>query len=132
MATTKITNAIALTAAIDAFKAMDQDAIINEFSVAEYVAKLEKMLATTTKKREGAKSETPSQRENREVFIPAILAAMAKEDAPITAKWVTEHVNGIMTTQKASALLGKLVTLNKVERLKDSKQTVFKLIAKAN
>lgn len=130
MATTKITNAIALTAAINALKTMDQESVINEFSVAEHVAKLEKMLATTTKKREGSKSETPSQRENREVFMPAILAAMAKEDAPITAKWVTEHVNGIMTTQKASALLGKLVALGKVERIKDSKQTVFKLITK--
>ena len=133
MATTnKLTNAIALNAAIAAFKDMDANAVIDGFTAEEYTTKFEKMLETATKKHASTNSETPEQRKNREEYIPAMLKAMAAQGEPITSKWVSDNVRGITTTQKATALLTKCVKNGVVVRIQEGRKVVFALAGNAS
>lgn len=125
--TNKLTNAIALNAAIAVFDEMDATATIGDFTAEEYAGKLRKMLETATKKRTGEKMETPEQRKNREEYIPAMLEAMAKHGEPVSSKWVTENVRGITTTQKATALLTMCVKNKTIERIQDGRKVLFAL-----
>lgn len=125
--TTKITNAIATAAAIELLKTMDQTKENNGFTIASIVEKLELMHVQQTKPR--AKTASPSQIENRKVFMPAILKAMSDCEDPITAKWVCENVKGVMTSQKAASLLSTLANEGFIDKVNDenSKRAIYKI-----
>lgn len=118
MATTKntYTNATALAKAIE---------LLANCGDADLIAKLERMHKTATKPRTGEKVETAEQRKNREEYIPAMLAAMREHGEPVTAKWISENVAGIMTTQKATGLLGICQKAGTVERIQVGRTVTF-------
>lgn len=119
MATTKntYTNATALAKAIE---------LLENCGDADLLAKLDRMYKTATKPRSnGQKVETAEQRKNREEYIPAMLSAMRSHGEPVTAKWISENVSGIMTTQKATGLLGICIKAGTVERIQVGKTVTF-------
>ena len=118
MATTKntYTNATALAKALE---------LLANCEDVDLIAKLERMHKTATKPRTGEKTETAEQRKNREEYIPAMLAAMRAHGEPVTAKWISENVAGIMTTQKATGLLGICQKNGTVERIQVGRTVTF-------
>lgn len=64
---------------------------------------LEKMHASITKPRVKPEGPTKGQLENINL-AKALETAMREYGEPVTTKWITEHVNGIMTSQKAVAV----------------------------
>ncbi len=84
---------------------------------------LNKMLASITKPRK--KSDAPSKaRIENEKLVDAAIAAMNGET--VNAKWLTEHVRGILTTQKAAAVMRLGVELGKIEKLVDGRKVSYK------
>lgn len=103
--------------------------LANAAGNAELASKFAAMADAMERSRKNrGKYESAEQRHNREVLMPAIVSAMAKEENGVTAMWITEHVNGVPTTQKATALLGKLIDDGTVGRFKNGSKTLFRLI----
>ena len=129
MANTKnITNAIALEIAVAVAHGGDvaTECDAHGFTRDQFAEKLEKMLATARKPRnKGERGETPEQRKNREEYIPAMLAAMRAHGEPVTCKWITEHVAGVTTTQKATGLLGICIKAGTVDRIQVGRSVTF-------
>ena len=112
MAKSFITRADALTAAIALFP---EDAPEREV--------LAKMLVSITKPRK--KSDAPSKtRVENLALVDAACAAMGS--AEVSAKWLTEHVRGILTTQKAAAVMRLGVEVGKVEKVVDGRKVSYK------
>lgn len=87
--------------------------------------KLEKVLAQWTAPRERKSSNQPSKvaLENA-VKADEVFAAMPEGEA-VTNVWVTEHINGIMTTNKAAVIMGILVNQGKVSKQKVGKVMTY-------
>lgn len=64
------------------------------------------------------KAASPKVNKERMVLAERVLEAMkANPDAEeISAKWITDHVSGVMTTQKATSAVGFLIERGVVER----------------
>lgn len=86
--------------------------------------KLSKVYDQWTAPRE-RKSSGPSKvaLENR-AKAAEVYAAMPEGEA-VTNMWVTEHVNGIMTTNKAAVIMGILVNEGKVSKQKVGKVMTY-------
>ena len=86
--------------------------------------KLSKVYEQWTAPRE-RKSSGPSKvaLENRAKAVE-VFAAMPEGEA-VTNVWVTEHVNGIMTTNKAAVIMGILVNEGKVSKQKVGKVMTY-------
>ena len=81
----------------------------------EAVEVLGKMLASITKPR--PKTDEPSRAAKENARLAAeVLNTLPKGEA-VTAKWMTEHVNGIMTAQKCTKVMAVLLGAGKVERV---------------
>lgn len=101
-----LTNAQALGFALEILKENDASP--------ELIAKIEHM-ATVANKPKGA-SETPEAKEMREVLMPATLEFMTRKGEPVTWKQVSENVAGVMTSQKVTAIMRKLIAAGKVTK----------------
>lgn len=88
-----ITRAAALAYAIDACA-----------NNPEVAAVLTKMHEQVTKPRKRSDAPTKTQIENAAILKRAI-EKMTAHGEPVTCKWLTEHVEGIPTTQKAAAIM---------------------------
>ena len=64
---------------------------------------LRKMLEQVSKPRKRAEGPTKARREN-EKLLATLLEMMEAKGEPVTSKWITEHVRGITTPQKATAV----------------------------
>ena len=85
---------------------------------------LEKMHAQLVKPR--AKSNTPSKaRIQNETLARAMADAIAAKGEPVNTKWICEHVSGILTPQKATAVCRVAVDLELIERQKDGKTVTY-------
>lgn len=87
--------------------------------------KLEKVLAQWTAPRERKSTGQPSKvaLENA-AKANEVFAAMPEGEA-VTNVWVTEHINGIMTTNKAAVIMGILVNQGKVSKQKVGKVMTY-------
>ena len=108
-----------------------KDALINAIALfpsdAPEVAVLQKMLDSITKPRK--KSDAPSKaRVENEKLARDMRDAMLNHNEPVSTKWVTEHVRGILTTQKAAAVARVGVELGIIEKLVDGRNVTYKAI----
>jgi len=87
---------------------------------AELVSFLDRQIELVSKKRTG---ETKTQKENKEI-VERIYNFMVEVNAPVTVADIMEKCE-IASSQKASALVKKLVDTNRVTRGKDGKKTVY-------
>ena len=100
-----ITRAAALSAAIDALEGT------------EFAPVLVKMYEQVTKPRKKSDAPPKTQIENAAILARAV-EAMTNHGEPVGSQWLTEHVAGILSTQKATAIMKKgiadgLVTANR-------------------
>lgn len=79
---------------------------------AEYRAVAEAWLAKLTAPK-AATGPTKAQMENA-AMIDRMIETMEAHDQPVTARWVLEHVAGVLTIQKASSLLRVAVKAGRV------------------
>jgi hypothetical protein len=99
---------------------------IEHIDNAEVAEVLGKMLASITKPRK--KSEAPSKaRLENERLLAALVEAIKAHGEPVNAKWVTEHVNGIMTTQKAAAVARLGIELGAIAKVVDGRKVTYTL-----
>lgn len=108
---TSITRADALTIAIER--------VADRPDVAEV---LNKMLAGITKPR---KSQGPSKTRKDNERLAHELAAAIPDGEGVTTKWVTEHVRGVLTTQKAAAVARVGVELGLISKVVDGRKVTY-------
>ena len=99
---TNVTYASALETAINFL-------IDHEFDNQDVINKLTALYNTKTKSTEGKATEA---RKRNEKLVPFVVDAMRKHGlTEVRAKWVADNVNGINTTQAATAVLKVAVDL---------------------
>lgn len=115
MATTKITNAIALAAAIAILNGEDNT---TGFDTAQVVAKLEKMHASATKSRKtnGPRPLTKEQRMNLAIIEDAA-NQIANLTEPFGTQWIKDNVQYVTSAQKATAIARALLADGKIKKL---------------
>ena len=85
---------------------------------------LGKMYASITKPR--VKSNAPSKaRIENEKLAAAAVEAIREHGEPVTCKWITEHVRGILTPQKATAVMKLAIDAGEVTREKNGKVVTY-------
>ena len=114
----KMTNKKALMYVVDNYKDMP----------VEVKAKIDAMILALDKKSSGNRKPTATQVEN-ESYKTTILEVLTTDG--MTASEVIKSHSDFdgMSNQKMSALLKQLVDCGKVEKYKDKKSTLFKLVA---
>lgn len=124
MAEKKMTRAQALEFAIDNIAANCMDNM-EETGANEAIEVLNKMLIQVTKPRK--KSDAPSKaRIQNEALAAECIAAMEGQES-VTSKWLIEHVNGLMTPQKATAVMKIAIESGAVIRTKEGKMVSYSL-----
>lgn len=89
----------------------------------EVVAVLTKMHAQVTKPRK--KSDTPSKARILNESLAAKCYEAMEGQENVTSKWLIEHVNGIMTPQKCTAVMKILVDAGQVAKNKEGKTVTY-------
>ena len=85
---------------------------------------LRKMVEQLSKPRK--KAEGPSKaRVQNEALAHQVADAIAAKGEPVSTKWITEHVSGILTPQKATAVCRVALDLGLIERQKDGKAVTY-------
>lgn len=101
-----------------------QNAIALFPSDAPEVEVLDKMIQSITKPRK--KSDAPSKaRVENEKLAQDMRDAIQRNGSPVNAKWITEHVRGIMTTQKAAAVARVGVELGIINKIVDGRNVSY-------
>ena len=114
MAEKKMTRLEALNVAI---------ACVEHEEAREVLVKMAEQLAKPRKKAEGP---SKARRDNERLAAEMVEAIEAYGDR-VTPKWVTEHVKGIMTPQKAVAVARVAEELGAIVKEKEGKATYYKL-----
>ena len=91
--------------------------------VPEIADVLRQMHASITKPR--AKSTQPSKARVQNEELARALAGAIPEGKHVTSKWVTEHVRGILTTQKAAAVARVGVELGIIAKHVDGRSVYY-------
>ena len=122
--TTTITRADALAIAVEYILKDNYFDDAGNDRTNEVVDVLTKMHTAITKprtKREGpTKARTENERLARE------LVAVIPEGGEVTAKWVTEHVRGVLTTQKAAAVARVGIDLGIIAKVVDGRKVTYR------
>lgn len=87
------------------------------------IDKLEKVYEQWTTKRERTNQPSKTAIEN-EALAKAVYEVM-EIDEPVTNQWITEHVNGIMTTNKSAIVMGVLISKGLVVKCKVGKVMTY-------
>lgn len=85
---------------------------------------LSKMLSSITKPRK--KSDAPSKTRQNNERLAHELAAAIPDGESVTAKWITEHIHGILTTQKAAAVARVGAELGVIVKVTDGRKVSYK------
>lgn len=108
-----------------------KDALINAIALfpsdAPEVPVLQKMLDSITKPRKKSEGPTKARMEN-EKLARDMRDAMLTANEPVSTKWVTEHVRGILTTQKAAAVARVGVELGIIAKTVDGRNVTYTAI----
>lgn len=108
-----ITRADALTIAIERVQDMPE--------VVDVLTKMHTAITKPRTKREGpTKARTENERLARE------LVAAIPPNGEVTAKWVTEHVRGVLTTQKAAAVARVGIDLGIIAKVVDGRKVTYR------
>lgn len=91
----------------------------------EFINFLDRQIELISKKRTG---ETKVQKENKELVEKIYDFMVSNEGAVFTATDIVNAFDEIASTQKATALVKKLVDTDRVAKDKDGKKTVYKAI----
>lgn len=114
MATSKLTNAVALSVAISVMMGTDNE---SGFSNAEVVEKLQKMHASATKVRKsGAKSLTKEQIFNNQLYDRAE-ELLKNVTEPFGTQWFKENIDFVTSSQKATSIASKMVQRGVIKKL---------------
>lgn len=109
----KMTRADALTIAIERVQDMPE--------VVDVLTKMHTAITKPRTKREGpTKARTENERLARE------LRAAIPPNGEVTAKWVTEHVRGVLTTQKAAAVARVGIDLGIIAKVVDGRKVTYR------
>lgn len=91
---------------------------------AEVAEVLGKMYASVTRPR--VKSDAPSKaRILNESLAAKCVAAIREHGEPVTGKWLIEHVNGLMTPQKVTAVMKIAIENGEATREKNGKAITY-------
>ena len=123
MAEKKMTRAQAIEFAIDNIAANCMGDM-EKTGANEAIEILEKMHAQITKPRKKSDAPTKTQILNANLAEKCFEAISEKGEA-VTSKWICEHVNGIMTPQKCTAVMRLLVNDGRIVKSKDGKAVVY-------
>lgn len=85
---------------------------------------LRKMIEQLSKPRKKAEGPSKTRRDN-ERLAHEMAAAIAEHGEKVTPKWVTEHVRGILTPQKAVAVAKVAEELELITKSKEGKVTYY-------
>lgn len=85
---------------------------------------LRKMHEQVTKPRKKSDAPTKTQLINNNLAAAAVEAIRAKGE-PVTSKWICEHVNGIMTPQKCTAVMRVAIEQGEAQKHKDGKTVTY-------
>lgn len=85
-----------------------------------------KMIDQLAKPRKKAEGPTKARRENEKLAREMADAITAKGEM-VTPKWVTEHVRGILTPQKAVAVAKVAEEMGLISKFKDGKATYYQV-----
>lgn len=110
-----VTRANALAAAIARFEANEPEREI-----------LEKMLAQVTKPRKKTDAPSKTRLDNERLAREVANAFIANGNEWQGSKWISEHVRGILTTQKAVAVCRVGMELGLINRYQEGKTVLFR------
>lgn len=120
MENAKITNAQALTAAVKLFDVVDDTTIaetcgIGYDQVATLVEKIGHMAEVANKPRKKNTEPTPAQRRAiaKAAEVETYILGAGK---PVNWENISEHISGLLTSQKVASLMKKVLANGKVER----------------
>ena len=119
MANKEMTRAQALEFALEVLNTYDDARALEAYPV------LEKMHAQVTKPRK--KSDAPSKARIQNEALAAKAIELMEGQESVTTKWLCEHVNGLLTPQKATAVMRLAVESGAVVRNKEGKQVTYSL-----
>ena len=85
---------------------------------------LQKMYEQLTKPRKKSDAPTKTQIMNANLARAAV-EAIREHGEPVTTKWVCEHVPGIMTPQKCTAVMRVAIDNGDITRNKDGKTITY-------
>jgi hypothetical protein len=94
--------------------------------VEETIEVLTKMHEQLTKPRKRSDAPTKTQIMNANL-AEKCFEAISEKGEPVTTKWITEHVAGIMTPQKCTAVMKLLVADGRVTKAKDGKAVTYEI-----
>lgn len=118
MAENKMTRAQALEFAIEVVRDHEGDC--------EAIGVLEKMHAQVTKPRK--KSGAPSKaRILNESLATKCVEAMRTHGEAVTSAWLMEHVNGLMTPQKVTAVMAIAIERGEATKAKEGKAVTYSI-----
>ena len=92
--------------------------------VEETIEVLTKMHEQLTKPRKRSDAPTKTQIMNANL-AEKCFEAISEKGEPVTSKWICEHVNGIMTPQKCTAVMRLLVEDGRAVKAKDGKTVTY-------
>lgn len=102
------------------------DVLVEHEGECEATEVIRKHIAQLSKPRKKADGPSKTRRENEQLLIAMIEAIEAKGE-PVTSKWVTEHVRGLLTPQKVTAVAKIGIDDGRLVRIKEGKAVYYAL-----
>lgn len=87
---------------------------------------LSKMLEQVSKPRKRAEGPSKARREN-ERLLADVISAIEDKGEPVTSKWITEHVRGLLTPQKVTAVAKIGIENGSLVRNKEGKTVTYSI-----
>lgn len=87
---------------------------------------LTKMYEQVTKPRKKAEGPSKTRLANEKLAAECV-AAIEAHGEPVTGKWLVEHVNGLLTPQKCTAVIRIAIENGEVVKTKEGKNTYYAL-----
>lgn len=114
MAEKKMTRVEALELAVD---------VINDYygGDCEAIEVINKMIVSLTKPRKKSTAPSKASIENAALAVELVKTLRECGEESVTAKWVSEHVRGILSTQKATQVLKVAIANGDIVRMLDEK-----------
>ena len=85
---------------------------------------LQKMYEQVTKPRKKSDAPSKTQIMNRNLAAAAV-NVIREYGEPVTSKWICEHVNGIMTPQKCTAVMKIAIEAGEITKNKEGKVITY-------
>lgn len=98
----------------------------DEETVEEVAEVLGKMHAQVSKPRKKSDAPTKTQIINANLADKCV-AAMKNHEGGVTSKWLIEHVAGLITPQKTTAVMNVAIADGRVTKTKEGKAVIYSL-----